>query len=255
MEFRITTNHFPPAAPGRWARHHHAEHELLWGARGLLTVETDDGWFAVPATAGLWIPAGTAHTVESSGGTGFFCSYLTHAPEAVGERTTAVTVPPVVAELFRTLSTEELPDPVRARCEQVVLDLLRPVEVAPMVLPMPTDPRLLAVARTLLRQPDDARSVAQWAAEQAMSVRHLSRRFAQETGMTFEQWRLHARVRVALGLLAQGMPVAAVGRRVGYASASAFVQAFARVMGHTPGWYQSDHAGDAGVSSTAGTAA
>jgi AraC-like DNA-binding protein len=243
VEYRIWTSHFPPAASERWARHHHDDaHELLWGARGLLTVQTDDGWFAVPATAGLWIPVGTAHAVESSGGTGFFCSYLSQAPAGLGGRTTAVTVPPAVAELFRMLSTEDLPDEVRHRCEQVILDLLRPVEVAPMVLPMPHDPRLLAVARTLLRTPDDGRSVQAWADDLAMSVRHFSRRFAQETGMTFDQWRLHARVRVALGLLAQGVPVATVGRRVGYSSASAFVQAFSRVMGHTPGWYQGAHA-------------
>lgn len=242
MEYRVTTHHFPPAAPGRWARHHHDHHELLWGARGLLTVQTDDGWFAVPDTAGLWIPAGTSHAVESSGGTGFFCSYLGEMPAALGDRTTAVTVLPAVAELFRLLAAEDLPDEVRAQCEGVVLALLRPVEVAPMVLPMPADERLLTVARTLLRHPDDGRSVQAWADELSMSVRHFSRRFATETGMTFDRWRLHARVRVSLGLLAQGVPVGTVGRRVGYASASAFVQAFTRVMGHTPGWYAGEHA-------------
>lgn len=242
MEPRIHTNHFPPADPGRWARHHHDRHELLWGARGLLTVQTDDGWFAVPATAGLWIPAGTSHAVESSGGTGFFCSYLTEAPGCLTGRTTAVTVLPAAVELFRLLSTEELADEVRHRCEQVVLDLLRPVDIAPMVLPMPADRRLLEVAQALLRRPEDGRSVQAWADELAMSVRHFSRRFADETGMTFDQWRLHARVRVALGLLAQGMPVATVGRRVGYATSSAFVQAFARVMGRTPGSYQGSQA-------------
>ena len=238
MDYRLTTNVFPPAAPGRWARHHHEEHELLWGARGLLTVETDDGWFAVPATAGLWIPAGVSHAVESSGGTAFCCTYLRDAPPALGARTAAVTVPPAVVELLRLLADEPLADDVRRRCEDVVLDLLRPVEVAPMVLPMPEDPRLLGVARALLRQPHDGRSVQAWAGGLAMSVRHFSRRFAHETGMTFDQWRLHARVRVALGLLAQGVPVGTVARRVGYASPSAFVQAFTRVMGHTPGWYQ-----------------
>ncbi len=244
MSYRVTTNHFPPpAAPGRWAWHHHDHHELLWGARGLLTVQTDDGWFAVPATAGLWIPAGTSHAVESSGGTGFFCTYLRATLTGLGDRTTAVTVLPAVAELFHLLAGEDLPDDVRRRCEDVVLDLLRPVEVTPMVLPMPTDERLLVVAQTLLRRPDDGRSVAAWSQDLAMSVRHFSRRFAQETGMTFDQWRLHARVRVALGLLAQGMSVASVGRRVGYASSSAFVQAFTRVMGHTPGWYQSGAGG------------
>lgn len=236
--YRVFTNSFPPGAAGRWTKHRHEHHELLWGARGVLTVETDDGWFAVPATAGLWIPAGTLHAVQSGGGTGFSCSYLTQAPAGLPDRTTAVTVPAAVAELFLLLAGTELPDEVRHRCEDVIFDLLQPADVAPMVLPMPTDDALLRVARQLLEHPDDNRSVQAWADELAMSVRHFSRRFGAQTGMTFDQWRLHARVRVALGLLAQGLAVGTIARRVGYSSPSAFVQAFTRVMGHTPGWYQ-----------------
>lgn len=239
-EYRVVTNHFAPSSPGRWARHRHDVHELLWSARGVLTAETDDGWFAVPATAGLWIPAGTFHSVQSAGGTGFLCTFMSVTPASLrADRAMAVTVVAAVAELLVVLSRESLAPAVRRRCEEVVFDLLSPAQVEPMVLPMPVDERLLRVARELLARPHDSRTVEAWASELAMSVRHLSRRFREETGMSFERWRLHARVRIALGLLAQGLPVAVVGRRVGYASPSGFVQAFARVMGHTPGWYQS----------------
>ena len=72
----VSTSHFPPSTPGLWPVHVHAFHELLWGTQGVLTVETEHGFFAVPPTIGLWIPAGVAHAVQTAGGTGFYCTYV-----------------------------------------------------------------------------------------------------------------------------------------------------------------------------------
>jgi AraC-like DNA-binding protein len=53
--------------------------------------------------------------------------------------------------------------------------------------------------------------------------------------MSFGQWRTQARMRAAVADLADGLPVGVVARRVGYATASAFVSAFRRCTGRTPG--------------------
>jgi AraC-like DNA-binding protein len=53
--------------------------------------------------------------------------------------------------------------------------------------------------------------------------------------MTFSRWRASARMRAALPLLAAGRPVSQVASEVGYDTASAFVAAFRRVTGTTPG--------------------
>lgn len=52
--------------------------------------------------------------------------------------------------------------------------------------------------------------------------------------MTFTDWRTQVRLRASLPLLADGLPVAGVARRVGYASLNGFVDAFRRHFGHTP---------------------
>lgn len=237
---RVSTSHFPPGAPDRWAPHHHDVHELLWGTEGVLTVETTDGFFAVPATLGLWIPAGVTHAVQSADGTGFYCSFVDAVVGgSLAGRTTAVAISPVVRELLVHLAAHGMEPRVRAHAEQLVVELLEPADVGPMVLPMPEDPRLARIARSLLDDPSDDRSLEEWGREVAVSVRNLSRLFHRETGMTFAQWRIHARIRVALGLLSAGLPVGVVSRRVGYATPSAFVQSFRRVLGHTPGWYVS----------------
>lgn len=69
------------------------------------------------------------------------------------------------------------------------------------------------------------------------SARTLARAFAAETGLTFQQWRTHARLRAALPMLAHNAPLESVAHRVGYRSASAFVAAFRREVGATPGDY------------------
>lgn len=55
--------------------------------------------------------------------------------------------------------------------------------------------------------------------------------------MTFDRWRTHVRLGAALPLLAEGRPVSRVARTVGYATPSAFLAAFRRTVGTSPGRY------------------
>lgn len=240
-EFGIVTSWFDVADAQRWQRHRHDEaHELLWGSRGTVTVETEDGRFVVPPSLGLWIPAGREHLVAAEPGTGFFCSYLgLHLGQGFLPRTGAVAMPNVVRELLAHLETNELDDAVRADAERLAVALLRPARLESIDIPMPSDDRLRRIARGILDRPADDCSLEEWGIRVGGSPRNLSRLFRQETGMSFAQWRLQARMRVAAGLLASGHPVGTVGRRVGYASPSAFVAVFRREMGQTPGEFSS----------------
>jgi AraC-like DNA-binding protein len=86
----------------------------------------------------------------------------------------------------------------------------------------------------LLADPADARDLAHWAFDVGAGVRTVSRLFVAQTGMTFGQWRTHARVRAAVTLLADGLPVGTVARRVGFTKPAAFSAAFRRVTGRSP---------------------
>ena len=69
------------------------------------------------------------------------------------------------------------------------------------------------------------------------SDRTLARAVRRDTGMTFAMWRTQIRIAAALRLLARQVPVARVCAEVGYTSPSAFVAAFKRTVGATPGHY------------------
>jgi quercetin dioxygenase-like cupin family protein len=174
QDYGVYTGYFECATPATWTEHVHDTHELLWGARGVLTVEAGGGFFAVPATLGLWIPAGVVHAVKSTQGTDFYCSHISTqlAPQLAPQltsRTVAVTVPTAAQELLRHMSNFDMDDSIRKRSEQVVLGLLDVVDARPMLLPMPSDPRLGLIARALLDDPALDRSLEEWSVHVSIS--------------------------------------------------------------------------------------
>jgi AraC-like DNA-binding protein len=143
----------------------------------------------------------------------------------------------VLAELIHHLAETPLDPARRRRAEAVLLDLLEPVAVATIDAPTPRDPRARNVAAALLDAPSDQRSLDDWGRHVGASSRTLARAFRNDTGLGFARWRTLVRIRTALPILAAGEPVGNVARRVGYETASAFVAAFRRETGVTPGAY------------------
>ena len=136
--------------------------------------------------------------------------------------------------LFRSGKLDERGE----RIAGVILDEIRTLPVDPLGLPLPRDARLLRIARAILDDPSDERSLEVWAAWAAISARSLSRRFVTETGFTFSAWRQRARLLHALALLADGVPVTRIALELGYSTPSTFIALFKRTFGATPAAYR-----------------
>jgi AraC-like DNA-binding protein len=92
-----------------------------------------------------------------------------------------------------------------------------------------------AVCDLLHDDPADGSTLAELGRRAGAGERTLSRLFRADLGMTFPQWRTQLRLYHALRLLADDEPVTAVAHRCGWSSASAFIEAFRRAFGETPG--------------------
>jgi len=220
----------------RFHPHTHAEHQLCWAGQGVLVVECRHETWVLPPSRALWVPAGIVHAPASVGPALMQSLYL--APISTEEWTdpTVVVVEPLLAELIGYLE-RDLEEGQRERAVALVRDLLKPAETGAVHAPLPRDERARAVASALRAHPEDQRDLAGWAASVNVSGRTLARRFREETGVPFGQWRTAIRVQAALVLLAQDAPVSRVARRVGYDTTSAFVAAFRKHTGVTPGGY------------------
>jgi len=218
---------------------------LLFASRGMLTVHTAAGLWVVPAHQAIWIPQGLTHSVEVPGGVAMRAVFLSDSlGRSVRTRLPAacriVEISPLLREVLRRAMRRKTLDR-RVAAERhlldVLLDELTLLPLVPLDLPIPRDPRAARAAALIRGEPAARHTLAEVARASAASARTLERLFREETGLPFGVWRQRARLLRALQLLAEGGTVAGAAGAVGYESTSAFVAAFRRALGTTPGRY------------------
>lgn len=223
--------------------HTHTDHQLAWAPSGVLMVRTERTAWVLPPTRALWIPAGIPHETLSMSSATMQAVYVRpHRCPITWADCTPVSASPLLRELIGYLAGPSLEASARARGEALVVDLLRPVVMAAIEVPVPTDQRAVEVAEALRRDPADPRTLGEWGREVGASERTLARAFLADTGLPFGHWRTRLRLSVALAALAEGASVSSVAHSVGYESTSAFVAAFRRETGVTPAAYFSAEA-------------
>lgn len=242
MTATIAVHRYAIDQDGRGEPHQHDDHQLVWSPSDTLTVDVDGRCWILPPTLALFVPAGVVHATSAPRRSMMAGIHLDPDHSPLDWLTPVViAMHPLLRDLVLWLEAGErdgsMTASTREHAETLAHDLFEPVSIATIHVPMPTDGRANAVACAIIRRPGDDRSLERWASEVGSSVRTLSRLFSTETGMSFVQWRAHARVRSSITMLADGAPIKVVARSVGYSSPSAFIAVFGRVTGQTPGSY------------------
>ncbi len=227
------------AAGERIDRHRHDEHQLVYVSTGVIAVSTAAGRWVASAERAVWLPAGTWHEHRFYGASAFHAVGfgLADAPLADTEPT-VIAVGPLLRELLVACTDDTLPEPEVRRIRLVLRDQLRRTRQEPIMLPAASDPRLAAACELVAADLGTPRPLASLAAEVGAGERTLSRLFRDEFGMTYPQWRTRVRVFEAMVLLAGGTAVTETAYRCGWATTSAFIDTFQRMMGRTPGVYR-----------------
>ncbi len=216
-------------------RHRHDVHQLVYMSTGAAEVRTDIGSWIAPPDRAIWIPAGCAHEHRFHGPTRFHSMAFAVNLLPGGATPLVIAVPPLARELIITCSTAELPAAELDRMRQVLLDQLRRCPEQHLRLPVAADPRLREACALVEADLTDIWTLSALGHRVGVSERSLTRLFRTEFAMTYPQWRTQLRVHRAMQLLAEGAPVTAVAHRCGWATPSAFIDVYRRVLGHTPG--------------------
>ncbi|MFN1143263.1 helix-turn-helix transcriptional regulator [Serratia quinivorans] len=220
--------------------HQHTRGQLYLLTHGMIALETQEQQWAMTAGSIGWLPPHCAHQALACGNVAGWSLYLPEPycsglPEQPHLSTASGLIQALVERLAQ-FAGQRLNAPQR-RLLQVLRDEVRMQENTPLQLPLPQDARLLKIARALLNDPADNRTQSEWAAWAGLSIRTLSRRFINETGMTFARWRQQARVIRSLEPLSRGEAVNQIAGDCGYDNVSAYIAAFRQRFGTTPGLY------------------
>ncbi|MCL2554192.1 MAG: helix-turn-helix transcriptional regulator [Actinomycetia bacterium] len=232
--------------------HEHRRAQFLYAGSGVMTADTADGSWTVPAERALLIPPATEHRVRMLGVT---TRSLYIEPAAVPwwpATCTVVDVPPLLRELLGAAAEFGPAYDLHGREGHIASLLLYEIaSLAPLPLHigLPVSPDLASLCRGYLAAPDVTVTNGMWAARTAMSERAFTRRFRTETGRSPANWRAHARLLAALPLL-HSASVTDVAGRLGYGSPAAFTAAFTRAFGAPPSRFHHAQAGTPSPSPT-----
>ena len=232
------------------AWHSHPRFQLVYGAQGVMTVDTrgamsgenrGETW-VVPPQRAVWLAPGVEHRILTSSKVKFRTLYVApDAAKAMPQRCEAFAITPLLRELI--LRATELPVEYdergsAGRVMRLILDELASLVRLPYNLPMPASKVLSRICRALIDSPNDRVTIEALGLRHGTTTRTLARRFRRETGMSFSEWRRRARLLRALAWIAEGRPILAVALDLGYDSPSAFSAMFKREFGQPPSQYR-----------------
>lgn len=231
-------------APGlRTTSPTHGWHRLVTAAEGVILVRTRDGHWSAPPRNAVWVPAGMHAELEVCVQTSLNVFYVRDSRAVwsrggTPRRSQTVTASPLLRELLTRVVDLHALDRRSAwhvAIAQLLLHEVRCGAVEPVELVWPRDERVTRIAAIVQSNPADDRRLRELCRGNGVSVRTVQRLFPTETGLTFETWRARVRFLHATRLLAEGRKITDVATNCGYRSASAFVAAFSRFAGVTPG--------------------
>ncbi|MDR6819943.1 AraC-like DNA-binding protein [Neorhizobium sp. 2083] len=154
------------------------------------------------------------------------------------DRCCTLSLSPLVRELIIEMAGQSVVAGAYAETmTTLVLSALSRMPVEDLHLPLTAEARLNRIAATLVEDPSDRSTMAQWAQRVAMSENSLARLVQQETGLTFGRWRQQLQLIVAIRSLAAGATVQQVSGDLGYESVSAFITMFKKALGRSPAQY------------------
>lgn len=210
-------------------------HQFYWSPGGTLSTRSGtDARFVGPGEA-FWAHRAVTHEVGTAGRHPVYRVCLRQVPAALeGLRAGAVSIDDEAARLVEAIARPGCGEPEALAARERILSGLGALGREAVGRRARGSGFARTVARTLSHDPGDRTELAEWAGRLHISVKTLQRDFEREFGMPYSQWRARFRLAAARVLL-ETRPVGEVAHRVGYASTSAFIAAFSKEFGCTPG--------------------
>ena len=226
---------------GLIAAHRHGWRQLIHVSSGLAVVRTAAGSWIAPPSWAVWVPDRVEHAIRFVGPSALRTLYVRPDwRDDLPAGCCAFAVSPLLRELILRTTQIGMLDrraPAEAAMAELIVGEIGEDGPQPFNLPEPTTDATLRAARLAVGKGASHVGVGQIARAVGLAPRSLERRFLAETGMTFGRWRQQSLLLKGLERAAGGASVKSAAEAAGYASPSAYVAAFRKAFGATPGRY------------------
>jgi len=210
-------------------------HQLFWSPDGVLAVDRGGATaFAGPEQA-VWVKRGAVAEVTALDVQTVVRLCVRRAPaELTGRAATVLALSDAAAAAAARLVQRTTDESTGLEARRELLAELAASPADPLTYGGAAPGPVRTITRALAIDPADATSLQEWAQRLHVSTKTLQREFDRVHATSFSTWRTRTRLQASRAMLHR-WSVAETAHRVGYATASAYVAAFTREYGESPG--------------------
>ncbi|CAB3746830.1 helix-turn-helix domain-containing protein [Paraburkholderia humisilvae] len=219
--------------------HRHAPGQFVLVRSGVLYGHTQDQRWLLKRNMAVWIPPDVVHWGSAFDRVELLVLYLP------AEQARACGLPAVklidaslliVALCERLADTRSpLTDARRTAMLDILFDEIRSVPGSTLALPLPQDARLKKIADSLVANPAQRKSLAEWGRQVGATDRTLARLLRKDTGLSFREWHNRLLLAEAWRGIASGASNEQLAAMLGFSSSDSFGHWFRRVSDQCPG--------------------
>ncbi|WP_392553528.1 helix-turn-helix transcriptional regulator [Orbus wheelerorum] len=222
--------------------HCHAVGQLYLLNSGLISCNTKDKHWSITPNCLGWIPPMTTHSAISWGKIAGWSLYIPASwchllPANTCILRTNELISAIINRLIKWPKLSEFTDRQIRLITVLIDEMIQSEVVDSLLLPYPTDPRLVKITQAIWHNPLDSKTQVEWANWAGISIRSLSRHFMRDTGMTFSHWKHLAKVILSLEKLTQGLSINEIAYSLGFSDASTYIASFKSIFGVSPKRY------------------
>lgn len=222
-----------------WHKHEDFGEIFYWGSGHSVLCTTDQNFICTSLRA-IWIPPGVEHewyVPQNAIDRAIFVHTSAVADRERFCRLHMVEVSPLLRELLFSITDApvDFSSEKGQRMGKVLLDCFEDAPLASSPLNMPHSHRLVELCAQAVLEPGSPVSYKDWSEILHVSPKTLARMFLRETGMSMGQWVKLMRLLHAQQKIEKGASVTEAALDSGYTSVSAFIHAFKKNFGSTPG--------------------
>ncbi|WP_448651471.1 AraC family transcriptional regulator [Pseudomonas fluorescens] len=218
--------------------HQHAFGQLVYCTCGIMEISSSRFNFVSPPHYAVWIPPHTHHRARFRQRVEYQSVYIAPARcDRLPQEPCVLAITPLIKALLSEFMRRQLNiagTDKEQRMAHVLVDLLEETQILTSYLPSAQNPILQPMLLEMSTHPGATTTLAEWAITLNLTERTLIRKFIQDTGLTYGEWKRRARFLAAISHLKSGMTVEAVALTLGYSTSSAFIAMFKRECGKPP---------------------
>jgi AraC-like DNA-binding protein len=219
--------------------HQHQRGQLLYARRGCVRITLADRLCLLPPSRAVWIPPLTAHRAVMQQAVDYRSLWFRpDLSDSLPGDVRVIDVRPLLRAVLESIEFADFHEDWRHGRQAHLLGLcIHEIRDAPqeaMLLPLPTDRRLVKLTSRPDRMPPELQVLG---GAVGASSKTITRIFQRETGMGYQQWRQQWRLMRAIELLATGHSITYTAAELEFSSDSVFIAFFRKMLGDTPRSY------------------